>query len=301
MQRDSDIIHYTTWSINNESPISIKGIKNRKPSSSVASFYSNSKSDTHKSKRTLKQKLKHELKSFCCFLCFLTVKSCKFHSVIMYMILLSFMALFTQMIQGGYLSAIMTSLQTQFNLSTSKIGIILSCFDIMGVFATPLVSYIGSKYNKCRIIGICGIFYVFGSVIYTLPYFLGEKYVIKGYNPTNLNSSSSQLTVQDQQLNNIEVCKIKPQQIKQTTSTRVILTENSSIVFNWTDLSLNSSSSENSQDPLSCNRDFANQWPYYVFIIGQLFMSIGAAPLFSLGITYLCDNLEERKHASYTG
>lgn len=38
-----------------------------------------------------------------------------------------------------------------------------------------------------------------------------------------------------------------------------------------------------------------------MFIIGQLLMSLGTAPLFSHGITYLCDNLEERSHALFTG
>jgi hypothetical protein len=38
-----------------------------------------------------------------------------------------------------------------------------------------------------------------------------------------------------------------------------------------------------------------------MFIAGQLLMSLGTAPLFSLGITYLCDNIEERSHALFTG
>ena len=42
-------------------------------------------------------------------------------------------------------------------------------------------------------------------------------------------------------------------------------------------------------------------WSYYVFIAGQLAMSLGVSPLFTLGLTYLCDNLEERSHALYTG
>jgi predicted MFS family arabinose efflux permease len=112
----------------------------------------------------------------CCFVCFLV--RFKFHGLKSYVFLLCLTALFTQMIQGGLISAIISSLQNQFNFSTSKIGYILSSFDIMSVFATPIVSYIGSRYNKARTIGICGFSYVVGSVLFALPFYLSPKYSI---------------------------------------------------------------------------------------------------------------------------
>lgn len=281
MQNDSDIIHYATWSLNNDSPLQLKD-KYHKEVEYPKKKHSTSNTVNSNKNTSFALKLKHELKTFCCFVCFITFKSFKFHSVIIYITLLSFMGLFTSMIQGGYLSAIMTNLQTHFNISTSKVGLILASFDIMAVFATPLVSYIGSRYNKCRIIGVCGIFYVIGCVIYTLPYFLADKYVIQGYNSPDLNKNKTDLFT-----DNIEFCKIK--------NTTSLL----SIINNHTNQT--NSTNVDSQASITCNRDFANMWPYYTFICGQLFMSIGSAPLFSLGVTYLCDNLEERLHAFYTG
>ncbi|CAF0877402.1 unnamed protein product [Brachionus calyciflorus] len=264
-----------------------------------------------------------------CSKCCINFKTCKFHSVIVYLLLLSLLCLFTQMIQGGYMAAVMTNLQTQFNLSTSKIGFILSSFDIMGVIATPLLSYIGSKYNKCRVLGASGIFYVIGAVIYTLPYFIGDRYKI----PIIENS------IGNNSFNSIDFCKVKiPYYSNYTTLTTVyynqsnstdfvndtVVTEftnimdeinNDSTLFSTisstqtTTISITSTTSSSTsvsttsnfeKNKEQCSRDFSKTWPYAVFIIGQLFMSVGSAPLFSLGVTYLCDNLDERSHALYT-
>jgi hypothetical protein len=100
-----------------------------------------------------KDMLCYEFGTFCCFLKFLACGTWRFYSMRTYMIILSVMVLASSMIVGGYLSAIITSLQTQYNMSTSKIGFILSSFDIMGVVATPLLSYVGSRYSKPRLLG----------------------------------------------------------------------------------------------------------------------------------------------------
>ena len=261
MNSDSNIIIYTTWSLNNESTFN-----KSKPKSSIAS-------SSNKTESLSEFSLNREFRSFCCVFKYLTCKSCKFHSLKVYLVLLSLMALFTSMIQGGYMSAVLTSLQTQFNMSTSKIGIILSSFDIMGVFATPLVSYFGSRYNKAKIIAVCSFLYAFGSIVFTFPYFFGERYSIYGNLTEKLQSN---LTIYD-------TCKINNQITKSTTTTTMNLVT--------TTAAMN----------ITCDRNISDEWPYYLFIIGQLLMSWGIAPLFSLGITYLTENSEEKYHAVYTG
>ena len=196
MFNDSDIISYSLYSLENGTSELLnknkyykpnndeghdKKYKKAKSSNSLANFSINS-SNKNVSDSSLNQNnkklafLKREFKTFCCFICFLT--RFKFHSLKIYLILICLMALFTQMIQGGYISAIITSLQNHFNLSTSKVGYILSSYDIMSVFATPVISYIGSRFNKARIIGICGFSYVIGAIVFILPYYLGPKYTV---------------------------------------------------------------------------------------------------------------------------
>lgn len=215
-------------------------------------------------------------KKSCCSRCFSSYKKCKFHNIIVFLILLSLLGLLTQMIQGGYMSAIMIDLQTHFNLSTSKIGLILSSYDIMGIFATPFLSFVGSKYNKCRVLGACGIVYAIGLVIFSLPYFVTDQYKITSFNYSNSNKNMT--------VDNIDYCKIPIQESSSNYSNSSLIQKKDSILENK-----------------ECTRDQSNNLPYVIFIISQMVMSFGAAPLFPLGITFLSDNLDESLHALFTG
>jgi solute carrier organic anion transporter family, member 4A len=213
---------------------------------------------------------------YCCFsLCFLThfvCPCCKYYSARTYVLILSLMILSSSMISSGYIAAIMTSLQRQYNLNTSKIGIILSSSDIISIFAVPLISYLGAKTNRPRLMSIFSLIYVLGCGIFILPYFLGSKYIIYSSN-IPVNNTDESLMYQ-----NYDLCMIGNSSYSNLLSTRV---QNDTI------------------NECSTNND--SMWSYYVFIAGQLAMSLGVSPLFTLGLTYLCDNLEERSHALYTG
>jgi MFS family permease len=213
------------------------------------------------------------------------------------------------MIQGGYISAIVTSIQTHFNFSTSKVGFILSSYDIMSVLAIPILSYMGTRYNKSKIIGICGFSYVLGAILFTFPYFFTNRYNIDRF-LSNTNGLSSD--------NPHEICRIH------TNTTDFPTTTSNPISFVTSNIYLGSNNSysvesfsflstiitetatttyknQTAQIDKKCQRDFANTWPYYIFILAQLFMSLGTSPIFSLGITYICDNLRETYHAFCTG
>ena len=280
MQIDSDIISFSASSLYNES-IFWKSSSSRSISGETLISSSIDRGGSTTVRRDgFWHKFKQELRSFCCVVCFLTCKSMKFHSINVFVILLSFQALFTQMILGGYMSSILSSLQTQFNLSTSKIGFILSSFDIVSVFAVPVVSYIGSRFNKAKVIAGCGFLWVIGGIVFTLPYFLSSKYAVSGSYLITLTEGNSSLS----SLSGLDICK--PNSTNETSM--------STVSYNTT-----ISSILNSQN--SCERSLENTWPFNVFIFAQLLMSIGFAPQFSLGITYLCDNLDENMHALYTG
>lgn len=267
MDSDSNIIHHTTWSLTNESPF--KRAKNSKSTP----FSTNISEDLSQFS------LNREVRSFCCVFNHLT---CKFHSLKVYLVLLSLMALFTSMIQGGYMAAVLTSLQTQFNMSTTKIGFILSSFDIMSIFSTPLVSYFGSRYNKAKIISICSFLYSFGSIIFTFPYFFGERYSVY----SNLTQGS---------LNSTYFATCRP-----TNTLQVFSLMNRTNSISYLAISTTTTTTMNTAKT-NCVRNLSDEWPYYMFILGQLLMSWGISPLFSLGITYLTENTEEKYHAIYTG
>lgn len=186
-------------------------------------------------------------------------------------------------------------------MSTSKIGFIVSSFDIMGVVATPTLSYMGSRYNKCKIIAICGFFYVMGAVIYTFPYFFSPHYTV-----TIDTSQDASLFNRDNYTESqdatVDMCKYRNSTSPSSSFLLSTLAPGASTLPIHLDENLTSHGDLNTTMHV-CNRtqSSAVAWTYSMFIIAQLFMSIGSAPLFSLGITYLTDNIEERKHAFYTG
>ena len=280
MQTDSDIIYFTTKSLRIDSAAGAIDRQPHPPSSSSSDI-------------SFCHKLKHECKTFWCFVCFLTCKSFKYYTPKMYLILLSLMILSSSMISGGFMSAILKSLQTQFNLSTSKVGLILSSYDIMNVFATPIVSYLGTRFNKARLISICAFFYCIGTIVFIMPYLVGPKYTISIYG-SSLNNSVSQYDYCFINNTNYDTTTLMS-----TTTTATASTTTSTITDKSTTISISVAPNATSN---SCSRENGSaQWPYYIFIIGQLLMSLGSSPVFALGITYLCDNLEEHLHAFYTG
>lgn len=198
----------------------------------------------------------------CTFFCRIVCPCLKFYTVKTFVVLICCMILSYTMISSGFLSGVMSSLQRQFNLSTSKIGLVLASFDIMSVFAVPIVSYFGAKTNRPRLIALCSIAWLLGTGTFTIPYFLGNKYVFQ--------DTSSQNKTLEAELN--ELCRYDLNETNVTTINK----------------------------ELNCERTLSDSWPYYAFIAGQLLMSFGVAPTFSLGVTYICDNSEERSHALFT-
>lgn len=201
-------------------------------------------------------------------------------------------------------------------MSTSKTGFIVSSFDIMGVLATPTLSYMGLRFNKCKIIALCGFFYVTGAIIYTLPYFFSPHYMVTVdgggvLTPGNLTTPTNYTIVHTLD-STVDMCK-------STTSFSTMTPTKSPSIFtlppppaalrlgggdNNSTVNGTMKNMTAAKHSTVCNRTSTNSavaWTYPMFIIAQLFMSIGSAPLFSLGITYLTDNVEEKRHALFTG
>ncbi len=102
MESDSKIIHFTTWSLNkasqnpetkNSSVDRVSALKRRQ---SLAS-------STTKVSVKSGHSVKNEIRSFCCVFSHLTFRSCKFHSVKVFLLLICLISIFTNMITGKIL------------------------------------------------------------------------------------------------------------------------------------------------------------------------------------------------------
>jgi hypothetical protein len=176
---EPDVLNYIAHNLNNNN---FDNDSKSKKKQEIATGFSTANSATHfvqtaaKSDQSKWSLFKQECSSFCCVFIYLAFKSQKFYSVKVYLLLLCLITLFSSMIQGGYISAIITSLQAQFNISLTIIAYILSSFDIMSLFSLPIVSYLGSKFSKPKIISICSILFSIGAVLFTLPFFIDSHY-----------------------------------------------------------------------------------------------------------------------------
>jgi len=177
------------------------------------------------------------------------------------------------MITSGYIGSIVSSIESYYGFSTEELGIAFSSYDIIGVISIPLISYIGSKSNRAKIVAFGAFLFSIGNLIFIFPY------LINGYHQQNSSNSSNE-------------------------------TFNYLCSKNFSINSLNSFSSKsifNYFIPNIYNNEITNdisviqpKWTYYTFILSMIIMSIGSSPFYTLGITFLTDHLNKDDQPIYT-
>ncbi|CAF1404554.1 unnamed protein product [Adineta ricciae] len=111
-------------------------------------------------------------------------RKCSFHTIRSYFILLCFIVLCQSMITSAYLSSIISSIENYYGYSTELIGIALSSYDLVSVISIPLFSFIGSKFNRAKLISFGSFFFALGNILFILPYF------INGYDINQLTNQT---------------------------------------------------------------------------------------------------------------
>lgn len=165
------------------------------------------------------------------------------------------------MITSGYISSIVSSIETYYGFSSEDLGIAFSSYDIIGVISIPLISFIGSKYNRAKIVAFGSFVFSIGNLIFILPYF------INGYQKKIIDNSTNETSN--------DLCLL-----------------NSTNQRNYFSFYLN-----NNDNNLI---EIQPIWTYYLIILSMIIMSIGASPFYTLGITYLTDHLKKIDQPIYT-
>jgi MFS family permease len=178
------------------------------------------------------------------------------------------------MITSGYIGSIVSSIESYYGFSTEELGVAFSSYDIIGVLSIPLISFIGSKYNRAKIVAFGAFLFSIGNIIFILPY------LINGYHEENINNSSNEtsdyLCSQNISINSIEQFS------------------SNSIFYYFIPNLFNNNQITNH---LIINQP---KWTYYTFILSMIIMSIGASPFYTLGITFLTDHLNKDDQPIYT-
>ncbi|XP_065312629.1 solute carrier organic anion transporter family member 4C1-like isoform X2 [Gordionus sp. m RMFG-2023] len=211
-----------------------------------------------------------------------------------FLAVISYCACIEGFIVNGMINVIVTSIEKQFQMSSSLAGAIVSAYDISFLlFATP-VSFLGGQSkkslenysgkikiwlkikgllsgNKIRILSSGMFFMGLGSLIFATPQFISPPYL---NSPITTNSS----------LSVIELChsRIHAQSIK----------------GNYSNFKPNSELETNSPKNL-----FYQTTTFYflLFFIGNFFHGIGSCPLYTLGVTYIDENVPAESVSFYLG
>ncbi|KAK3083064.1 hypothetical protein FSP39_012962 [Pinctada imbricata] len=85
-------------------------------------------------------------------------------------------SLFQGFIVNGVINAIISTLESRFELPSSRSGLIVSSNDFLAFFLVLLVSYYGGQKHKPKLIGAGIIVLGIGSFIFSLPHFLTDTY-----------------------------------------------------------------------------------------------------------------------------
>ncbi|XP_071946098.1 solute carrier organic anion transporter family member 2A1-like, partial [Antedon mediterranea] len=154
-----------------------------------------------------------------------------------------------------YLGGCISTIEKQFQISSSKSGLIATINDIVTLSLVIFVTYYGSKYHRPRILSVAGIIVGIGIFLLSLPHFTSDPLVHKShvvfYNETQ-ETEYVDVDVEHQ------LCHLNKVVEDACTSGESSEEVQSSGVF-W-------------------------------LVIGQIFIGIGGAPLFPLILTYLDDS-----------
>ena len=81
-----------------------------------------------------------------------------------------------QVTVGLYIAGVLTTLEKQYRITTSVAGLVLSTSDFASLVSIALVSYIGEKWHRPRIVGVLGIITALGGILSGIPHFIYPTY-----------------------------------------------------------------------------------------------------------------------------
>jgi len=103
------------------------------------------------------------------------MKKSIFHSVKFYVFCQAFINL-SYLVLGAYLKSVITSIEKRFQISSTKAGLISSGFEIGNLLVILPISYLGSRVNRPRAIGVGSIVMMIGGVLLAIPHWIFQPY-----------------------------------------------------------------------------------------------------------------------------
>uniref|UniRef100_A0A1B0CUF1 Uncharacterized protein n=1 Tax=Lutzomyia longipalpis TaxID=7200 RepID=A0A1B0CUF1_LUTLO len=170
------------------------------------------------------------------------------------------------LVVNGFINVVITTIERRFGLKSSQTGLVASGYDIASFLCLVPVTYFGGRSgaSKPKWIGIGVILMALGSFTFSLPHFLVGHYRATG--------SDSNICPSDLNATNTSNSGNSPADL-------CIVTDENGIDDSHEDLS----------------------WNVWLFFIAQLLHGAGASPLYTLGVTYIDENVSKKMSSVYLG
>ncbi|XP_060100584.1 solute carrier organic anion transporter family member 1A2-like [Heteronotia binoei] len=174
---------------------------------------------------------------------------------------------FAKGFSGSYMKSMITQIERRFEISSSTVGLIDGSFEIGNLMVLILVSYLGSRVHRPKVIAIGCLIMATGAFTSVAPHFIMGPYNYKSVATLESNSSTSMAAC-------LPASPPPPAEENMETSGNATL--------------------------LRCEKHRASYlWLFVLF--GNILRGIGEAPIMPLGLSYIDDFAREENSALYIG
>ncbi|XP_030335229.1 solute carrier organic anion transporter family member 1C1-like isoform X2 [Strigops habroptila] len=175
---------------------------------------------------------------------------------------------FAKGFSGSYMKSMSSQIERRFEISSSIVGIIDGSFEIGNLMVIVLVSYLGPRVHRPKVIAVGCLVMSLGAFLSVMPQFLMGRYNYERITVTVHNSSTS-----------VSACSPASSEGHPATDA----TETPSTKKNF-----------------GCEKT-ANSYLWLFVLMGNLLRGIGEAPVMPLGVSYIDDFSKEENSAFYIG
>ncbi|XP_054243035.1 solute carrier organic anion transporter family member 1C1-like [Indicator indicator] len=175
---------------------------------------------------------------------------------------------FAKGFSGSYVKSMSSQIERRFEVSSSVVGIIDGSFELGNLMVMLLVSYLGPRVHRPKVIAVGCLIMSLGSFLSVMPQFLMGRYHYERITVTADNSSTS-----------ISACSPELSEGHPVT----VATKAPSSIKNF-----------------GCEKTTTSYLWLFV-LVGNLLRGIGEAPVMPLGVSYIDDFSKEENSAFYIG
>ncbi|NXL14937.1 SO1C1 protein, partial [Setophaga kirtlandii] len=174
---------------------------------------------------------------------------------------------FAKGLSGSYMKSMSSQIERRFEISSSIVGIIDGSFEIGNLMVMVLVSYLGPRVHRPKIIAVGCLIMSVGAFLSVMPQFLMGRYNYERITVSVDNSSTS-----------VSACSPGSEGPPATDAPETLST-----VIN-----------------AGCEKT-TNSYLWLFVLVGNLLRGIGEAPIMPLGVSYIDDFSKEENSAFYIG